>query len=70
MSRIIKEPKYGDIAICKRGYVGLVLETDEEICYGIHLSRAKIGNKWQSESPEIIGNIYDYIKSCRIVETK
>lgn len=66
---LTNEPKYGDIAICKRGYIGLVLETDEDICYGLHLSRAKLGNKWQSESPDIIGNIYEYINSCKTKAT-
>lgn len=64
LNHMLNEPKYGDIAICKRGYIGLVLETDEDICYGINLSRIKLGSKWQSESPEIIGNIYEYIQSC------
>lgn len=61
------EVKYGDICRCKKGKLGLVLEVDDEICYGIHLSRLKIGAKWMSENPEIIGNIYDYIESLKNV---
>lgn len=60
------EPKYGDIAKCKKGHLGLILEVDDDMAYGIHLSRLKIGNKWQSEQPEVVGNIYEYLESIKV----
>lgn len=61
----INEPKYGDIAVCQQGYKGLILEVEDDICYGIHLSRLKLGSRWQSVNPTIIGNLYDYIESLK-----
>jgi hypothetical protein len=58
-------PKYGDIALCQGGFAGLVLEEMDGVCYGIHLGRLKLGEKWQSASPEIIGNIYEYLEDIK-----
>ena len=63
-------PKYGDIGICQNGFIGLVLDTIDDTSFGIHLGRLKLGMKWQSNKPKIIGNVYDYIAGLEYEENK
>ncbi len=58
-------PEIGDIAKCKKGYIGMINEIKDEIYYGFHLGRMKFGKPWQSSEPTVIGNIYDYLKDVR-----
>ncbi len=63
------QPKQGDIAICHRGYIGLITSKQKEFrghrgeavgkskWYGIHITPDKFGEPWESINPEVIGNI-------------
>lgn len=54
--------KIGAVAICKQGYTGLILQEKDGLYIGIHLGRLKLGKKWQSREPQVIGNIHEMVK--------
>lgn len=53
--------KAGDVAVCGKGFTGLILGVDEVndavLHTGIHLEDDLLGQKWQSMNPTKIGNI-------------
>lgn len=69
-----KQIKKGDIALCGIGTIGLITDDEpKEITFndgntvktyvGIHLTNkvCKIGDRWTSRNPVVIGNIYDLV---------
>ncbi len=60
--------KLGDIAICTHGHRGLITHAKGSpmsgmTYYGIHLDEHKLGNRWESKHPKVIGNIYDFLQT-------
>jgi hypothetical protein len=68
-----REPKRGDIALCGRGSLGIIVDHKKrKVCYGdgndamawmgFHLTNAIIGvgSVWSSKNPCIIGNINQF----------
>lgn len=56
----------GCLAVCSQGFLGLITERfprnivfpdgNKKLMYvGIHISKEKFGEKWTSESPEVLG---------------
>jgi hypothetical protein len=51
------QPSRGDIAICKKGIMGVITRIDGKKCYGVQLyDKTK---KWSSTSPRVIGQVND-----------
>jgi hypothetical protein len=56
----------GKVARCKRGYAGIILDKsriDGKIVYrGFCLTPGREGRRWQSNDPELIGTIDDWVR--------
>lgn len=67
--------KEGDIAFCNQKQIGLVQRVKGSAVsgmmhYGIHLSRDKFGQPWQSKHPQVVGNIHDLLNNIQPEETE
>lgn len=59
----------GDIAFCGQRQLGLITKAKGNpmsgmMYYGIHLNHDKLGDPWQSKSPQVIGNLHDILTSA------
>lgn len=67
----MKQPEVGDIARCRAGDLGLILNVRRlpRVRYeGIHIARDKFGRKWESMAPEVYMNIDDLLYRMRSLE--
>lgn len=53
----------GAIAYCSQGHLGLIMKVKGSpvsgmMYYGIHLSKDKFGQPWESKHPQVVGNIH------------
>lgn len=60
----MSRPEIRDIAVCKHGHIGLVLDIvdgpDGKLWTGIHLDLNDVGKLWQSKAPERLVRMSDY----------
>jgi hypothetical protein len=53
----------GKVAKCRRGYTGLVTQVYKQPLYlGICLDAGRVGKPWQSNDPELIGTLDDWVR--------
>jgi hypothetical protein len=53
------KPKRGDIALCKKGILGLILRKADNGYEGIRVDPQGAGAKWTSKEPKVIGLVTD-----------
>lgn len=58
----------GDIAFCNQKQIGLIQRIKGSAIsgmmhYGIHLSKDRYGQPWQSKHPQVVGNIHDILET-------
>lgn len=52
----------GKVAKCRRGYIGIILgRTKNGVYEGFCLTPGREGRMWQSNNPELIGTLDDWV---------